>query len=524
MPPYRDNGKGLSDAMLAIEAPIRDVTVLEDRAVITRRARFELPVGTARLFVDGVSPVIVDKSLTAELCGGKARVADVRVVRTYVHEDSDSPADIRGLDEDVSVAKQKLDVIVESRLAIALEAGGLTQTLPLFLAELAEDAAWGRDATERERELGDIIERERALSRELARTGLEEAHARRAHDRALERRASGEKPTGKQRACLELQVAVDEAATYELTLRYVVANACWRPRHRVTLHDATSTATVEARGTVWQNTGEAWTDARLTFSTERPSLGTRPPTLETEWLSVTRKGALVIETREEKVVELAEGSAAQQLVDEMPGIDDGGVVARLVAAHPMTIASDGRPHSTTLFSAESPAEIELVATPELCLAAITRVTLFNKAAHPLLAGPVELIRGGGVAGRTKLDFVAVGERVSIGFGPDPDIVVTREIESIKDESSLLGSWQTKTHDVQIKLSNLGRTKKKVTVEERVLVSEIEKVVVRVVPEKSTGNVTPDENGFLKWAFELPTGGRQAVVLRVQIKRHADVIG
>lgn len=523
MDPYRMESPG-GVQQIKLDVPPSEVTVLEDRAVVTRRTRIEVPKGSSRIVIAGASPVAVDKSLTAELDAELARVGDARIERSAVHEDSDAPTDQRDLGDDVEVAKQKLDRVIEARLVRALEADGLSHTLALFLAELAEDSANGHDTATRDGEVSSLIERERELRREIARLGVDENVARREYDRRVERRAAGAKPTSKHVAEIVISVVADEPGVAELVVRYVVANACWRPRHRLTLDDAAGTLVVESRATVWQNTGESWPAVKLTLSTERPSLGTKPPALETEWLSATRKGALVVETREQKIEHASQGEAEKKIVDELPGIDDGGAPQRLVAAAPTTIESDGRPHSTSLFSSTSKAKIELVATPELCLAAMTRVSASNGAAHPLLSGPVELVRGGGVVGRSKLDFVAPGERFSIGFGPDPDIAVHREVLAIKDESSLLGSWQTKTHDVELKLSNLGRTPKKLSVEERVLVSEIEKVVVRVLAEKSTNQAQPDENGFVRWHFEIPPNGKQAVVLRVQIKRHSDVVG
>lgn len=523
MEPYRAEADvGVRRTELTL--PPSEVTVLEDRAVVTRRARVELAKGSSRIVISGASPVAIDKSLIAELSGSSARVGDARVERRAVRESGDGPADQQSLDDDVELAKERLDRVVEARLVLAAEADGLVHALALFLAELAEDAANGRSPAGPEAEVAELVERERELRRELARLGVDENVARQQFDRRVERRAAGMQPTQKHTAEIVISVTAEEAGVAELVVRYVVANACWRPRHRLTLDDDGRTLSVESRATVWQNTGERWPAVKLTLSTERPSLGTKPPTLETEWLSATRKGALVVETREQKIEQASQGEAQKKIVDEMPGIDDGGAPQRLVAATPTTVESDGRPHSTGLFSATSPAEITLVATPELQLAAMTRVSASNNAPHPLLAGPVELIRSGGVVGRSKIDFVAAGERFTIGFGPDPDIAVHREIAAVKDESSLLGSWQTKTHDVELKLSNLGDAPKKVSVEERVLVSEIEKVVVRVVPEKSTNGVQPDQNGFVRWLFEIPPNGRQLVVLRVQIKRHSDVVG
>ena len=69
-----DAPPGMSEAsprqqaqITAIEAPVVEVTVLEDRAHVVRRGRIELPAGTSRLRIDGVAPVLADKTLCAAL-------------------------------------------------------------------------------------------------------------------------------------------------------------------------------------------------------------------------------------------------------------------------------------------------------------------------------------------------------------------------------------------------------------------------------------------------------------------------
>ena len=80
-----------------MSAPVVAVTVLEDRASITRRGTFALTTGQQRIVIERVSPLLVDKTLTAT-CSA-ARVLDVRCER-YVapwreSEDRSPPAALR---------------------------------------------------------------------------------------------------------------------------------------------------------------------------------------------------------------------------------------------------------------------------------------------------------------------------------------------------------------------------------------------------------------------------------------------
>src|SRR4051812_42562017 len=82
-----------------IAAPIASVTVLEDRAAVTRRGQVPLGAGQHRIVVSRVAPVLVDKTLTAVAVG--ARVLDVRCERSLARwrdpgaGSTDAPAVLR---------------------------------------------------------------------------------------------------------------------------------------------------------------------------------------------------------------------------------------------------------------------------------------------------------------------------------------------------------------------------------------------------------------------------------------------
>ncbi len=526
MTPYR-SGTGVASERRTMDLalPIAEVTVLEDRALILRRGRVALPQGETRLTLVGLAPVLVDKSVSAVASSPEVTVADIRIVRELVLDETARPEELRELSERVERAQLAFQSVCDRRWRLSLEADGLAQLFGQYLREIAEDATLGRELGGAEQEGAlRVLLKERELRREVASLSSAEAQEKRELDRWVERRRAADKPTARRSLSLSLSVLARADAEVELSLRYVVANACWRPRHRAILSGDERTLTVEALAAVWQNTGEDWESAKLWFSTERPSLGASPPKLEADWLSATRKGPLVVETREEVVERAAVEGGAKQLLSELPAIDDGGEARLIAAREPMTVRSNGEPHTASLLSFTADAAVSLVAAPELCLAAVTRVVSKNSGPQPLLPGPVELVRGGGAVGRGKLEFTASGEQLELGFGPDADLAVSREVEAIKEESSLIGSWLTKTHDVRVKLSNLGRSGKRVRVEERVLVSEIEKVKVQVSSEHTSEHAKPDENGFLRWNVDLPPRSHRTLTLRVVIKRHSDALG
>ena len=208
--------------------------------------------------------------------------------------------------------------------------------------------------------------------------------------------------------------------------------------------------------------------------------------------------------------------------DELPGIDDGGEALELRARAKANVPCDGRPHRVPIFAFETPAETALVCAPELALAVMLRSRATNAGEHPLLAGPVDLVRQSGLVGRSSLLYVAPGERFELGWGPDSSLRVHREVEQREHERRMMSSWTRKPRRIKLKLSNLGPGAKTLEIKERVPVSEIEKVEVEVT-EASLG-AKPDDEGFVTWELRLRGFDQDELALHWTLVVHDDVVG
>jgi len=506
--------------MRTIDLPIHAVTVLEDRALVTRIVTVHLESGSHALVVPSVAPTVVDKTLSVR-ASGATRVVQARVARR--------PATSRAArDEDVAEWMKREEAHCQAeddaglRLELASEAVASLRTVEaLNLAELAEDVAVGR-------EVGGRMAALAALRAELAEALGHEVECRRALTRASRAlrdvRATLEQ-TGEDAqdvvAALELQLHrdADEPAEVELVVRYAVAGAMWRPAHVATMHED-GRVHVQARACVWQSTGEDWADATLSFSTERPSLGTKPPVLTTDTLSAQAKAQKVhVQARDQVIATTGEG--AGEVRDEMPGVDDGGEPLSLSSTAPCTVSANGKPHHVPLFEFESAATREWVCRPELVEAVLLRTTQPHRGAHPLLAGPVELRRHGGFVGRTSTLFVAPGETFELGWGPAPELRVHRKVEPGEHTRKPLSAWVRKPRTVAVTLSNLGPTPYSVRLQERVIVSETEKVEVETGP-LAGGSI--DEDGILTAELSVRGFSETTYAFEWTLVVHDDVRG
>ena len=528
-----------SAAITTLDAamPVREVVVLEDRARVVRRGLVNLPAGQARVRIAGVAPVLVDKSITARVAADSGvTVADTHAKREVApwFDGATDPrvaaAALAELTARRDAARAAARSAADDAAAAESAAAALDELCAIAARDLADDAAWGRTAPGAGDRLAELGTRAGAAAARAATLAVDAARAHAELARLERLVAARERDLGREIASITLDVLAARAGEVELSVEYVVPCACWRPYHTATLR--ADDVEVSTDACVWQSTGEDWREVRLRFSTERPSLGTSPPDLHDDLLRIQPKSALVITARDQEIHTTGEGAARREAV-ELPGVDDGGITRILAAPLAASIPSDGRPYRVRLSSFTAPAERSYIAYPERAPAAILRTRQENTSPAPLLAGPVDLIRDGGLTGRTSLLFIAPGERFLLGWGADPAVRIHRTARTRHEDAGLLNSWSTTTHRIAIRLSNLSSTPRTLSVTERIPISEVEQAEVilsrpdawrledddntRRDPTPLITDRTQSPDGLLTWSVTLPPHSRRAIPLEYLVK-------
>ena len=504
----------LPEAAPVLDAPVREVTLLEDRAQVTRRGTIRVRTGQNRVVVHGVAPVLQDVSLRAEVLSGQARVADVRIRRSLRIRTADKPEAARVLEERIDALRREREQVLEDQALARARFERLHQMLVLGASEIPEDAGWGMGAAAQWQDSFDVLFRKARQLRESALRATFTAERLAEEIAAVTRqRQAMDRVEHQVVGWLEVDVLADSEGEVEVRIHYVVPNALWRPMHSARLLEG-KRLHVASSAAVWQDTGEDWKEVELRFSTARSSLGIEPPLLRADLLTVKKKSeTVVVQARQVQVHKAglgsapASGAAAPAVPSsvDLPGVDDGGETRNLKAPGRNTIPSDGRPNIIPLFTFEAEAESSLVAFPELETQVFLRAVARNTSPHPVLAGPVELLQENGFVGWTQTLFVAPQEKFELSFGPEESIRIQRE-EKKEAQLNPVSKWNEGTTRLTLYLSNLSGTARTVSVTERLPVSEIEHVKVELDREKTSGDPVLDENGFCTWKVELPANG------------------
>ena len=465
----------------AYESKPTNVTLYEDRAEVTRECQAELKEGLQWISVSGISPFVFDRSVRASVVGDDAELVSVRVVRKIHYSNPFDEDELNSIEAQLEQARALVER-QNQRVERAEKRRG--RTLELFdqwisaISEIptnpgAEHLDSWKTSFDELQDSGDEVLKRRIDSMkdvELANRELNNAEARYSESRAI---------TPVCRAVIEVQIKAKAVCSSKIELTYRVPCAMWRPEHLARL-TGEGKAELITWATAWQRTGEKWDNVLISFSTARPAQAASAPTLEDDIIwsrkkSYEERKHVVVNTWEQSVSSTGEDGTRE--VDEMPGVDDGGEPLVFHAPKPLTLGSTGKPFQVEVERRTLDCKVERVMTPEISDVAHLKGSLVLSG-RPLLAGPVRVARDQGMVGRSRIEFVAPGEPFCVGFGPDDALRVTRKTYETRDKVPVIGT-QLLDRTIELFISNLSGETKELKLTERVLVSEVEQVEVRL---------------------------------------------
>lgn len=482
-----------------LHAPIVRVTVAEDRAFVTRVATVEVAPGLNRLHFAPLTAVVADKSLIFE--SDDLEILDCGVARRIKGKASEEHEFDRLLQR-----QQELEA--EKRL-LSNRKTELREFADQLLSEMADEAAWGRaDLKSWQKLMGDLRKQESAVDERLSELQKEYREL----SNRLKQTTRGETRLSASAYCL---VNASEAGTRQLTFRYTVPCAGWRPTHLVQVTGTEMKTT--SRACVWQKTGEDWADVELSFSTERTAQSTSLPKLTADRLSLKpREEEVNLAFREQEVERLEK--PAVHFLDKVPGIQDGGETFELKAPGRYSLLSDGQPSKISLFDFQTTTEFVLESTPELLEQVLVCSYQTNQGSAPLLAGPVDLVRDGMLCGTGWLGFTSPQSRFELNWGPHSDLSVSRTFSSKQEKEKLLKGWVRTERKVTVFLSNRSAQEKKIRVVERIPVSESSDFKVELNRTYTHLAQGADQDGFVTWDIKLAPHQRLKIPLSYTLER------
>lgn len=516
------------------------VTVYRQSARVTRVARVELGAGPARVVLDGLPLEIDDDSVRVEGKGtAKARVFGVAVDRVTIAETV--AGDARAAEEQL-LRLQDEDRALEDRARAAKARATFVESLRSTYSEERAKNLAVRGVSHREwAELAAFVQGELAAAsaeqrkveiarRELARRA---AQAKADLDRVQAKR-------GQARKAIAVELEVERAGALELAVSYAVPSAGWEPVWDARLAPDTSTMELSFLGSVWQRTGEDWSEVHLAVSTAQPGRGLFVPQLEPLFLTrfeppAVRQGFLgaprpaapaAAMERKAKAARVQaepepdeEASSVEDLAVPTATVSEGLLATTFTAPRRETIDGAGQARKVSLARFPLKAEVVRTAAPRVEPAAFLTAKAVNDTGFPLLAGVAGVYVGDQFVGRAPLPATPAGGEITLAFGADDRVQVDRKVLERKHGSTgIVSKDETYRYRVRIGLKNRYPSAVAVKLLDLVPVSRDEKIQVALLDGSTAATrEDPERPGVKVWELTLSPREEKVVELKYEVR-------
>ena len=544
--------------MIDLEAPIKEVTVYSDRALVTRRGGIQLEAGEHELRVNNL-PQFLRDSLRAAGRGTKGiRILNVDVSTAFLSRPPE--AELVSLQDELERLVQKQQLLEARRNALNDRRQWLRA-----LGEQSRDFARGlAQGQMKPQDCADFFSfaANQALQDAEAAQGLEVEMKQVQQEIAAKKRELAQKQgdTLADRLSAVVTVALSEAGEFELELSYLVLGAAWHPQYdvRVQMSGEQNEGDVELTyvGVVQQSTGERWENAGLSLSTARPSLAAVLPELDPLYLNVytppiprpMNVPAVPMRAPRARIASTAAGDqqpmamanimvSGEAAFDEeqeeqlalMPAdvataaVEQTGTALIFRVGRSVDIPSDGSPHKTTIARDNLPCTFDYVSAPLIDEQVHLRGAITNTSERVLLNGEANIFLSGEYVGATKVKTTAPAEKFKIFLGIDDSIKVKRELieRSVEKGNALQANMRRITYGYRITVHNYAAATRQVVIRDRLPVSQHERVKVRV----QSIQPAPTERTKLElvtWKFPLAAGAEQKIEYRFVVEYPQDL--
>lgn len=548
--------------MVDLVAPIRDVTVYTNRALVTRVGSIHLAAGEHELRINNL-PTFLHKSLRASGKGPQGtRILNVDITTTFYARPPE--AEIQALQAEINRLEQQIDLLQARQDALSDRRQWLRS-----LGEQAHDFARGLSRGQmKAQDCVDFFsfaatqaqqDAEAALDlKEQLKQSQEDLEARK---RAMSVRQGYGQP---DRLAAVVSIEMSTEGEFTLELSYLVTQASWHPQYdvRVAMGVGGTKGEVELTyvGLVKQSTGENWEQVNLALSTARPAQASVLPELQPLYLQVytppspmpmmaaapmaqgmgmaskrmRARGSGSMDSLEEETAPslmntFSYGGAepaipAQVAVDMMTAaVEQTGTAYTFRVSRSVDIPSDSSPHKTTIARDDLPCEFDYVSAPGIEQNAHLRAQITNTTERVLLPGESSIFLSGEYVGTTKVAMTAPREQFKIFLGIDDAIKVKREqIERSVEKGALLQSdLRRTTYAYRITVHNYAAFACNLVLRDQLPVSQHERIKVKTQAIQPA----PTERTkleLLTWRFPLAADGEYKIEYRFTVEHPQDV--
>lgn len=507
-----------------VESKIERVTVFLNKAQVMRKIKTRIESGKTNLVLSGLTSQLDQQSI--QVAGkGSFIIVGISHNQNYIDE-FNQPSGLKKLRDSLDIYTQQImfeqnqkEILnkEEQMLLNNQKVGGTQQNLTVselkamadfFRSRLTEIGIAKVKSDEKIKRFNDRISR---LTKQInEQSGL------------LARNTSE----------IVITLSADAPASAELEVNYVVNSAGWYPVYDLRATNTKNPIQLNYKANVFQNTGEEWSNVKLTLSTANPALGGLKPELYPWYLDFFQPVVRYNMQRDKRAAMRSEAPAAarEEAIEATQDVDaettanfvstvQTSVNTEFSIALPYTVTSSAKPTLVDISNYEVKADYQYAVAPKLDADAflIARATGWEE--FSLLPGEASVFFEGTFVGNTYIDPNNIKDTLTISLGRDQRVVVKRE--KLKDFSSrkTIGTNQRDSYAFEISVRNTKNEPIKIRVEDQLPVSQNSQI--EVTPSDTGNAVYNTTTGKLVWELTLQASETKKVQYKFEVRYPKD---
>lgn len=508
-----------------IKAGIKHVTVFPDRAQVNHEAAISLTPGRTILKLSGLSPYIDPQSVQVKGFG-EFTILAVNQQNNFLENLEDDP-EVKDINSQIDALQAKVE---DEKAAISV-----LQEKASFLA--ANKALLVKETTITAEQVKNIMDLYTANVEQVTLTTLKKQRLIKEYEKqitALQQQISSrmEKkslPSGE----IYVTISNEKQVSGKLDINYVVTNAGWYPSYDIRVDDIKNPVSISYKANVYQNTGNAWKDVKLSFSNATPWVSGNIPELYPWFIDFytirppmpAPRASSVRKAQTNEMYEMAEApaeaDAAIYPVAEGPRVQkqEGETTVTFDVETPYTIAADGKMQTVEIQRLTAPADYKYLTLPKKSQLAYLTANIMDWAGLSLQSGEATLYFENSFVGQSYLNVNQLTDTLTVSLGNDNSILVKREKRKEFTSTRVLGSNKTETHSFLITIRNNKSTPVRITVKDQLPVSSNSSIEVQTA--ELSGGKHDTQTGYVSWDLELKPSESKQLILSYSVKYPRD---
>ena len=522
---------------LQVNVPVKSVILYLDGAEVTQNKSVGLNPGRTVVTFVGLSPKLISKSIQVNV-GNEIIVLSVSDKINFLTEQIETPR-TKQLKDSIELlsdlnTQYRLDLGAYTQEKIMLgkneSIGGKDKGVNIADLKLAADYYRAR--------LKDINSETFKVQKKIDKNGIVLGK--------LENQLAEQNGSMMKLPTAEISILLSSAVktTANIDLKYVVKESGWTPSYDLITEDINKPIELKYRAKVYNNSGVNWDDVKIKLSTSDPMKSASKPDLQSWYLNfntVENYGNNYRYNNSNNNYDQSAANAQQQSVSQSQSLYDEEIVDKKISGKKQeqknaivyeevqvselsaefdikqnySIPSDAKPYIIDVTNYNVNATFQYYSVPKIEKDAFILAKITGWEDLDLVEGPANVYFGGTYVGQSYINTRSVDDTLSLSFGRDKKIAVTRtKLKDLTNEK-MIGSNRKITYSYEMVVKNNRKSPIQIDLEDQLPVSQNSEITVDAIElSKAEQNVL---TGQLKWKLSLAPDESKKIILTFSVK-------